>query len=662
MGGKKKNNQTNEKTTKMTEKWNGDARKIEDVQQNDIKTAPEHQAARKYSRQSAAGMEREILSHEMIESAPDYAKVKSSASVKSLVRHVKEYHDTMAGIHIPRKTGTDQDFLNELAATNGKVMDCMQEMQAYLTKKAQGYAQKDSKYAGIMNTCAAAASTIRTQRDWVLKIYEKCSYQLRHPTIGMQRKMHYGESYAKALKDESFTSFFQETENTQRQELGSGGINTVYLVDDAERGTERVLKEGQMDMHMRNGAEETVYERIRLEDIKSGETRTMNTAYRDVAVSLIDKLFRLNAAVDTSFAKTKSGRQASLMDKAEGTELTNTRVYMNEKDRGKAEILKQIKINEQYLKKGVDYQLSEKEEKARRKAQKMGIVNMNSAKFMESTFNLSALDIIVGHVDRHAGNMMVTEEGVKGIDNDSSFSLRKVNERFDKATDDMSDKEYKSLTSAINENDGKAHEAMNRQGGQAIPILNKAFPYVTEGFRQKILSVSLEAVEGTLKGLLPEDELQACVARVDALQKYLAGLPDDKILDSFETMQEQYADSYSNERKKDGYISRTTTNIMSQVRSVGGEDYFEQRSKDSMGNFKTYSTEFAAMTDYVKNMMVMDGKKNNELGDEVNMIAQKLMQILAEEASKRDIDLFEELTNGNMVGYYAKAAELVMNS
>ena len=80
--------------------------------------------------------------------------------------------------------------------------------------------------------------------------------------------------------------FLVSPDSSTMKKLGSGQINSVYLAKDEQRGTERVLKEGQKDMAMDNEAATSVYSRIKIK--RATEKKyTMNTAYRDVAVSMI---------------------------------------------------------------------------------------------------------------------------------------------------------------------------------------------------------------------------------------------------------------------------------------------------------------------------------------------------------------------------------------
>ena len=611
-----------ETVNEITTGENG-ARNVEDEPRREITVA------------QLRGMNRGILNSGVVENAPDYKKVRGSASVKSLIRHIDNYEAAMKRMRIPQQTSTEQEFMNEMAQVNGEVFAYMQEMQSYLIRKAQGYAKKGKKYAGVMGVCAAAATNIRTQMDWVNKIQENCFYALRKG-LGVP----YGAKYEDLMKT---VNFYQETEDTERNFLGQGGINTVYTVADAERGETRVLKEGHMNMKMSGGTGDSVYERIRMKKPSNGTTHTMNTAHRDVAVSMIDKLFNLNAVVDTSMARTKSGNQASLMDKARGKEVNNTYSYMDEKGKSRAELLQQIILNRVYLQNGLDYQFKNKKEaddemKNRKDTESRQFVNINSSQFLESTYNLAALDIIVGHVDRHAGNIMMTEAGVKGIDNDSAFSLRKAGHILGGETKNMTAQQFKSITKQDNA-EGESVEVINAQG-QAELFFDKAFPVVTEGFRNKILDVSLSAVEGTLKGLIMDDEIQACVNRVETLQKYLKSLPDDKIVGSFEEIDRE---NYANERQVTTG-NMFNTNIMSQVRSVGKEIYFELDKEDikQASIIPSGYNELTIMRDFVKRILGISS--NNE----AMSIVFHLMKIMAKEAENGGFNVLHALKSGQI--------------
>lgn len=574
-------------------------------------------------------MERGILSRQKIEKAPDYEKVSHNPSVKSLINHVDEYNAIMSSFTIPQQTDNPQEFMNQMAKTNGEVFSVMQQMQEYLIKEAAGYSKKRKRYSGVMATCAAAATNIRAQMDVVNKIQENCLYAIRN---GMP--VPYGRRYEELLSE---TNIFQVRDDTKTSLLGQGGINSVYKLWDNERGAERVLKEGHVYSSFENQAEISVYERTRIEQVNDPEEKKllppviMNTAHRDVAVSIIDKLFNLNAAVDTSFVRSKNGAQASLMDKAAGKEGGRVFTYMDEAGEKRSKLMQQIQLNKMFLTKGPDYKLNEWDTKEREEVSNKAFININSAKFLESTYNLAALDIIVGHVDRHAGNMMVTEEGVKGIDNDSSFSLRSAGMLLKKDTKEATYKDLKKIL--YDQNTGA--ELINPS--QAYLFFDKAFPCVTEEFRNKILGVSGSAVAGALKGLLQEDEIQACVGRVQALQDYLRSLPDDKVVQSFDQIDRE---SYSSQRY--GGFTGVNTTIMSQMRTMGSDVFFDF-TEDEINSKNTWNnSEVSILYDYVQRVLHLT--KN----ETAKPVALALLRTLAKRCEEGEFDLEEALKSGQL--------------
>ena len=302
--------------------------------------------------------ERAILSNNMITQAKDYDKVSHSPSVKSLIRHFDDYHAIMRRMRIPQRqdgANADQKFMNEMGVCNGEVLGHMEQMKEYLIRKAQGYEHKSERYKGVRDACVAAAMRIQTQIELVNKIQENCFYAVRHG-----HGVPYGESYENLLTQ---TDIYQEKDDTVSTVLGSGGLNTVYKVRDEERNTDRVFKEGHANVDQMQGGG-SIYQRIRMKEAEAGKMATMNTAHRDVAVSLIDKLFGLNAVVDTSMARSRNGNQSSLMDLAEGQEVEQTYSYMNDKGRKYAELLKQIMVNEKYLTNGLGYEMSKEDKEA----------------------------------------------------------------------------------------------------------------------------------------------------------------------------------------------------------------------------------------------------------------------------------------------------------
>ena len=138
-------------------------------------------------------------------------------------------------------------------------------------------------------------------------------------------------------------------------------------------------------------------------------------------------------------------------------------MYTKAKNIGQASLIQQIKMNESYLVKGIDTTLTAGELQGRNQAAKKQLVDVGSDQFLESTFNLAALDLIVGHVDRHSGNIMISADGVKGIDNDSAFSLRSLGGELKGDAKNISDEDFNKYYFRIEEKDGKKmkHEVAN---------------------------------------------------------------------------------------------------------------------------------------------------------------------------------------------------------
>lgn len=608
----------------------------------------EEEAEEDLNQRKMRSMDRKVLDRSAIENTKGYEKVKHSPSVKRLLERIDDYHDFMIRTKIPAMSGDVQKFMNELAEENGAVVSRMQEMLDYLVRKAEGYAKKTGRYREVMGICAQEAMKIRTQLDYVLKIQENSFYHLR--TTG--EVPYSGQSYEQVLVSKDLNIFRANTMSA-KDEFARGGINVIYKAHDNERNSERLLKEGQVNMKIKDtlDAEAEVYERIKMEKPEAGESYTMNTAYRDVAVSLIDKLFNLNAVVDTSFARSEGGNQASLMDKAKGKILGKDYVYMDAKGEKQAKLLKQISENAPYLIKGLNGTINEEDKRRMEAAKKRELVNIGSDHFMESTMNLAALDIIVGHVDRHDGNMMMTEDGVKGIDNDSAFSLRDIFSDVEGETRKMSDADIKNQVCQTNDK-GISVNVMNGQGQAMLP-LNKAFPFVTRNLYDKIMNVSSSAVEGTLKGLITDDELKACIKRFKALQEHFGKFKDEQIVESFD---DSKRDKYSSEIKH-GFFADSYTNIMSQVRGSGRGEYFMDFDED-LGGYTalvSHAPELSAIKEYVKSVL---GKKT--LGDATTKVTYQLMKILEEKATDENFNLYECLKNGELDTYVNQAKQLAV--
>ncbi len=589
----------------------------------------EEEAEEDLDQRKMRSMDRKVLDRSAIENTKGYEKVKHSPSVKRLLERIDDYHDFMIRTKIPAMSGDVQKFMNELAEENGAVVSRMQEMLDYLVRKAEGYAKKTGRYREVMGICAQEAMKIRTQLDYVLKIQENSFYHLR--TTG--EVPYSGQSYEQVLVSKDL-NIFQEKDSTESTYLGGGNMNTVYTLEDTTRDNQkRVFKEGNVSLDLSNGTNKELVER--LTHVPQAETgkHTLNTAYRDVAVSIIDKLFNLNAAVETTFARSKQGKQSSMMDMAPGWDPCSVYNYTDEKSKKEAKLLQQIDINRAALE-GRD---GDGVKNYADKARKGRFVNMGSSKFIESTFNLAALDMIVGHVDRHASNTMVSDEGVKGIDNDMAFGMMEIEE----LGKDYSEFSFQEMVAKKRKNE---IDTINT-GGQAFLFLDTQFTEVTEEFRQKILRVPVSAVRGALKGLIGDKQIEACVKRVETLQGYLRELPQERIIDSFDQISEKHKNNFNL-----AYLHNF--NIYSQMRTVGGGNQINGATHEMAGDLTFENVgraELAIIGQYVKRKIgTLAEIENRKLGTFTLtcFVIPRVMHMLADAAQADDFDLKKMIENG----------------
>ena len=231
------------------------------------------------------------------------------------------------------------------------------------------------------------------------------------------------------------------------------------------------------------------------------------------------------------------------------------------------------------------------------------------------------------------------------------------NARFYKGdAKNISDEDFNKYYFRIEEKDGKKikHEVANPN--QAALYLDTTFPYVTEAFREKIVRVSPEAVAGTLQGLLEKEEIDACVERVKDLQKYLNDLPEDRVVDSFHQINQNYGEEYSSQiTRAPGMFADTHSNIMSQVVGVGKGDLLKdytwkeyKQLSSSMGS----SGEIPIMRMYVERMT---GYKDLD----ALKITYYMMKEMAKRATSGGFDVYNALADGTMIGILNRAENMV---
>lgn len=574
------------------------------------------------SKDELQGMDRGPLTSDKVRRAAGKDTV-SSRSVRSLIIHVEEYNANMSALKIPNLGSDQTKFMNELAETNGQAFELMQGMQKYLIQKARGYAEKGKKYQGLMGLCSKAATDIEYQMKLVNVIQGDCMYALRNG-----ENVPSGKSYIELLKT---TTMKQETDLEDKKYVGGGQMNTLYSMKDEKRGKDRVLKEGfnsKSEAELNDVEREVFQGRIRQESnretgaylesereyeqmftskkLEAPEKLRLNTANRDVAVSVIDKLFGLNAATETTLAMSAAGKQASFMDKEGGVNGNSAMGYMNEKDKIRNSAALQMQICTLYLKNGKNAaKFSETDAGYLKDLKSTKNVNINSTAFLESSINLAALDIIVGHVDRHNGNFMVSENGMKAIDNDTAFGLLTL------LPEDENSLDKSELTTYF----------PSRNQGQASLYLKATFPKVTKAFKQKICNVSVSAVRGALKGLLMPEEIEACVTRVTQLQAYLQNVTEIESFDEIDRNDYYHklelggvsAMNYASQvkrktndmEKKDFFASSRfydLQNYYTKNLNPNGRDELRDVDGTAMSSEKLFSTVFA---EHLQNVMTM---------------------------------------------------------
>jgi hypothetical protein len=460
-----------------------------------------------------------------------------------LINLVGNYQQIIDANRIP--AGDSPNFIKEMGAVNGRIMSAHEELIAKFAESSQ--ALRDRAMAGQMpeavlsgvlaDDCANLAMITQAQKIYLNKIYDDM-ITAKQKNPGALTEVS-GKTYGEILSNLAMYHFSEAS----AQALGAGGINTVYR--DRFQGEDRVFKRGKTYEHSQidpvTGIEKNVglqvmedrmdyrTEELRYGDQSAGRVIKADTAPRDVAYSRLNKLFGFDIAVNTQLAKSGEGETSSLMDMGQGETADKFLFYAGAEWSGEAgdwaqrehtdESAKAQKrlnalrqnlhmlnvekwagmVNEtDYENKKAEIQKQMQEsEKWLAKLKKMGTfqtVDLADPKVALQLFKLSVLDLVAGHVDRHAGNYMInkTEEGetkITAIDNDTSFGTR---------TDIESDKDVR--------------------GGEVRPALEEAFPFIPPEIKEKVMAVSRENIEQALTGLLSKPQIEAACIRLAKVQ------------------------------------------------------------------------------------------------------------------------------------------------
>ncbi|MCR5425837.1 MAG: hypothetical protein K6E81_03300 [Lachnospiraceae bacterium] len=537
--------------------------------------------------------DRGLLRPEMITQSPGFERIAHNRDVQSILGKLYAFRQTMASKTLPRATADTQAFKTELAQAVGGTVMSLQTLQEDLAQGAETLNSKTGRYRTVAAICASGAVRTKEQINLCNRILERGLLYAEKgypgsidPTSPI--KFPEGASMEAALLDPSFAYMATYGEEDFQGVVGSGGINSVKKV--TEGGQTRVFKEGGVHLTGETAVQQesitSVVERMEVTPMVGQEggyerasKREINSSYRDAAVSVVDRLFGLKAAVGTSLARTSEhgGRQASVMDLAEGRTANGILGYFGAEEerflRAQQEIDKLLldlkfegKTEEEQAMLRQDPNVGNLQTSASQK-----LVDLNSDRMMQSAMNMAVLDIIVGHVDRHNGNFMVSEAGdLTGIDNDTAFSLR---ESFGVlgGTLDERKSSYEERQPIVKKaiRGFRTAEGVDLQNDtSALQAFDTNLPVITSELRTKILSVAPDTLASALRGLVGEPQIQAAVGRLKALQDYVSKMPPEKVKKPDEgfTEEEREAFVYNHEG------SRTVGNYLAQMHIIASQN------------------------------------------------------------------------------------------
>ncbi len=518
--------------------------------------------------------DRGLLRPEMITQSPGFERIAHNRDVQSILGKLYAFRQTMASKTLPRATADTQAFKTELAQAVGGTVMSLQTLQEDLAQGAETLNSKTGRYRTVAAICASGAVRTKEQINLCNRILERGLLYAEKgypgsidPTSPI--KFPEGASMEAALLDPSFAYMATYGEEDFQGVVGSGGINSVKKV--TEGGQTRVFKEGGVHLTGETEAQQesvtSVVERMEATPMMGQEggyerasKREINSSYRDAAVSVVDRLFGLKAAVGTSLARTSEhgGRQASVMDLAEGKTADSIIGYFGAQE--KAYMRAGQEIDKLLLDLKFEGKTEEEQTMLRQRPDVQGLqesasmqlVDLNSDRMMQSAMNMAVLDIIVGHVDRHNGNFMVSEAGdLTGIDNDTAFSLRESAGVLGETVDDRnrSWKENSAVTKKAMKGFRSAEGAELQNKDAALLAFDTNLPMITSELRTKILSVAPDTLASALRGLVGEPQIQAAVGRLKALQDYVSKMPPEKIRKPGEGFTEAEREAFVNDHE-----------------------------------------------------------------------------------------------------------------
>ncbi len=497
--------------------------------------------------------DRGMIGSELITETPGFEKIAHNKDVEYLLGDLYSFRMLLKSKKLPSATADPTGFKAELAANVGDTVETLMSLQEKLIRGAELFNNKSRRYRHVAAACASGATRIKGQIDLCNRVLEM---GLRYAENNFQGgNFPEGKSLEAVLLDPSFAYLNTYGADDFAGVVGAGGINTVKKV--TEDGQARVFKEGSVrltgETAGQKSAIKSVVERMNVENLggdveaayQQASQQEINSSYRDAAVSVVDRLFGLKAAVGTSLARSSTGHQASVMDMAKGKTVSGTFSYFGKEEEAIARMKKGVST----LVSGIRLEGMDEAQKQQAiasdetladavKTSQKEMINLDSDTMMSSAMNMAALDIIVGHVDRHGGNFMVSDQGMIGIDNDTSFSLRGAAGIFGERIADGGGSDFNAFNRKIHDfNFSNGAELQNPFA--ALQTFDTNFPVVPAALRDKILSVRPDTLASSLRGLVGAPQIEAAVGRLKALQDYMSSLPPEKILEGGFTEQQR---------------------------------------------------------------------------------------------------------------------------
>ena len=585
-----------------------------------------------------------------------------------------------------------EGYVGKITEINAKIMNGIAVIQKSIDEMSEYCAQKRNKekYAPLGNYLMHLKAHTEDFKDFARVFQEKFIDMIR--TNPAEAPKYSRKTLKEFFNDAGMANFFAEGIDTVRREVGHGGINTVYRVHDGISGTSRILKEGKHairflpsrsakktpDEIVAENTEHDVCDIIFSRDTKNKAVEfTIDSSYRDVAVSLVDRVLGFSSIVRTSVAMTRDRKQASLMDIADGYDGDHCYVYSGESEKSTAILRSQMRFYAHAVNKMPS---SDEMQSLQEERKQFPLLDISGNTAIQSAMNLAALDVIVGHVDRHKGNFFINSEGkIIGIDNDASFRqssmvlkscaalepteeekkelIEKEKERVAKIAGKSSvaidEKEFiervrkQRTNDAIRNPDSREMQDGHQTNGvniitdqSAAVFFDGAFPFVTKAFRDKILGISEAVLRNSLAGMVEPKAIDACVERTKQLQDYMNGLPDTLVFDSLDDISDDMRvayGEYSNSARNFNYLSSLKETKKSSVSFMYGKKTDEQRVQELADHdtrfFKGIVQQYFTIKDF---------KLENTVAARLGVELLKIIQI------NNDTDILDMMNSGEM--------------